>query len=961
MHLPDCKSDLDGTHVLKVMLTNINGLSSKVNVLAENIKDQHLDVICVTETHLLSHLSSSIVSIPNYSLVRHDVDGQVYKHGVCCYIHNRLMFDSFSQPLPNLLSFRLTSFNVFVLLVYRAPSNSEDTNKRISSFILDFCGGKEVIILGDFNLPSIDWSSPMLHCPPLERMFLDTFLTVGLHQWVTEATYPKSGNTLDLVLTSESDRMGTLVVMPPLPGCDHCAISFDYIFSFTPSDVPFPGSLTTQRDWHKGRYKAAGHKLSSIDWDLELAYLNTDQSFKRFSSIIQKVTAECIPPKPAGAGKPPWSTRPPNSLIHRRQSAWSRYKAVRGQLGRHSVEARDCYAGFARLNQQCRSYAVKAQARYEEDLILRSQEQPKLFHSYVRKKKTSRPTVGPLRMASGELSDDASRMSELFAEAFSSVFSRTIPDNPHPHQQFHDTSLSITSVTQESVLNMLLDIDGNTAMGPDEIHPLLLKNCATQLAYPLTLIFNRSLRDGALPSDWKTSLVVPIFKKGPRYEALNYRPISLTSVPCKLMERLLCNSLVPYLETHDLLNPHQFGFRTGRSTMDQLLLVYDSVSKQVDKGAVSDVILFDFSKAFDVVVHSLMIEKLSNLGIQGNILKWITSFLVGRSMRVCVKGQASQPKPVLSGVPQGSVLGPILFLIYVNSIASQLKSSYKIFADDLKMYACVQYKTQSDPHSPTCQDVQEDIDALHKTALSWGLSMNVQKSVVLRFARHHSTDLPEPSYILNGNQIPVQEKATDLGVIVDVSLKFHGHVQSVAHKAGGLAENLLKSTVCRTPRFMLLLLTTHIRPILEYCSCVWNTGYVQDIYLLERVQRRWTKHIDGMEGFSYGERLKALDLYSVQGRLLRADLIQYWKILNGHSCISASDLFQRPPHSRTRGHRNKVFPPIIATDLRKRCFSIRCIPLWNSLPADAACAPNVTHFKRALDTCMRDKLFSYPD
>ena len=105
---------------------------------------------------------------------------------------------------------------------------------------------------------------------------------------------------------------------------------------------------------------------------------------------------------------------------------------------------------------------------------------------------------------------------------------------------------------------------------------------------------------------------------------------------------------------------------------------------------------------------------------------------------------------------------------------------------------------------------------------------------------------PEPSYILNGNQIPVQEKATDLGVIVDVSLKFHGHVQSVAHKAGGLAENLLKSTVCRTPRFMLLLLTTHIRPILEYCSCVWNTGYVQDIYLLERVQRRWTKHIDGM-------------------------------------------------------------------------------------------------------------------
>ena len=199
------------------------------------------------------------------------------------------------------------------------------------------------------------------------------------------------------------------------------------------------------------------------------------------------------------------------------------------------------------------------------------------------------------------------------------------------------SSLGSITITQESVLKVLLDIDGNSAMGPDEIHPLLLKKCAEQLAYPLTIIFNRSLQDGALPSDWKTSLIVPIFKKGHRYDALNYRPISLTSVPSKVMERILSKSLVPYLETHGLLSPHQFGFRTGRSTMDQLLLVYDSVSKQTDRGAVSDVILFDFSKAFDVVVHNLMIDKLSSIGIQGNILKWITSFLTRRSMRVCVK------------------------------------------------------------------------------------------------------------------------------------------------------------------------------------------------------------------------------------------------------------------------------------------------------------------------------------
>ena len=151
---------------------------------------------------------------------------------------------------------------------------------------------------------------------------------------------------------------------------------------------------------------------------------------------------------------------------------------------------------------------------------------------------------------------------------------------------------------------------------------------------------------------------------------------------------------------------------------------------------------------------------------------------------------------------------------------------------------------------------------------------------------------------------------------------------------------------------MLFLLTSHIRPILEYCSCVWNTGYVQDVRLLERVQRRWTRHIDGMTGLSYGERLRALNLYSVQGRLLRADLIQYWKILNGHSCIAPNDLFQHPPHSITRGHCLKVFPPVTVTDVRKRFFSVRHISMWNSLPTDAVCAPSVPHLKRVLDTCI---------
>ena len=286
--------------------------------------------------------------------------------------------------------------------------------------------------------------------------------------------------------------------------------------------------------------------------------------------------------------------------------------------------------------------------------------------------------------------------------------------------------------------------------------------------------------------------------------------------------------------------------------MEQLLVVYNTVSRQTDLGGISDVVLFDFSKAFDVVCHEIMLAKLIAIGIEGDLLRWIASFLKDRQMRVCIKGHVSQPRRVLSGVPQGSVLGPLLFLIYINSVASQLTCQYKIFADDLKIYACVQHLlSKSDPPSSTL-DVQRDIDILQATAASWGLLMNTKKCAVIRFSMARR-DISPPTYLLNGQPIQSVDSHLDLGVVVDSDLKFHGHIRSVVHRAGSLAQSYLKSTVCRSPEFMLFLFKTHIRPIIEYCSCVWHSGYIEDLRLLEKVQRRWTKQIEGLNSLSYDD------------------------------------------------------------------------------------------------------------
>ena len=200
----------------------------------------------------------------------------------------------------------------------------------------------------------------------------------------------------------------------------------------------------------------------------------------------------------------------------------------------------------------------------------------------------------------------------------------------------------------------------------------------------------------------------------------------------------------------------------------------------------------------------------------------------------------------------------------------------------------------------------------------------------------------------------------DLGVTVDTDLKFHTHIRTVSHKAGGLAHSFLKSTVCRAKEFMLFLLTSHIRPIIEYCSCVWYSGYAADMRLLECIQRRWTKQIEGIGMLSYGERLQTLDLYSVQGRQLRADMIQCWKMFNGKSCLSPDDIFGvQPAQNRTRGHCHKIFVQRPNTDVRKRSFSMRCVRLWNALPEDVVCANDLSTFKRLLARSLGDKLFEF--
>ena len=914
----------------------------------------------MSESHLTSLVNSSFTAVPGYELLRNDVAGTVPKHGVCAYIRKDIEIDQIACPTKNVLSFRLANFNVYVVIVYRPPSYTEAENADLVAALEQVTRDKEVMLMGDFNLPSISWPGIGSYAPvgqgsPSERKFLELFNVIGMVQWITQPTFPRSGNTLDLLLTTEIDRVGEVLIEPPLPACDHCPIVFDYVFETLNASGSDEGGTPDKRLWHKGRFSKMNEALLNIDWDFELAYLDCSDSYDRFMSIVTNVTNRFVPTKskqPEKSGVP-WKVSPPAGLIRQRQQAWQRYKGIRLCLGRRSGDALEAYTRFSDLNKQCRNFAVKSQASYEHGLIDSWKENPKLLHRYIRSKKTAAVTVGPLKLPSGRFCSDPKTISECLALSFSSVFCNDTPAKQQPHQVF-DGQIPDLQFTVADVQALLGCIDGNSAMGPDEIHPLVLKQCAVTLARPLHVIFQRALNEGSVPKAWKQSTVIPLFKKGTRYDPLNYRPISLSSVVCKTMERLITRHISDYLEEHALLTDHQFGFRSGRLTVDQLLLVYETVSGLVDDGETVDVIYFDYSKAFDIVNHEILLTKLRCIGIDGDILAWISSFLTDRTLQVCVKGHISRPRPVLSDVPQGSVLGPLLFLVYVNHIASLLSCNFKIFADDLKIYAFID---QSKPNAESL--VQSDILTLTHTSESWGLKLNANKCAVLRFSRGSRSASATPKDVLNGNLLPVLTSFRDLGVIVDTSLKFHEHVQSLSHKASGLCHNFLKSTVCRTPEFMLFLFKTHIRPLLDYCSCLWNTGFVEDVRKLERVQRRWTKRIDNLGEMGYAERLCKLDLFSVQGRLLRSDLIQYWKVMNAHCSIPVDSMFAQPQNAPTRGHKLKIFVSRAITDVRKRSFARRCVKVWNGLPEWVVTAPDLRTFKKGLVQAIPDRLVEF--
>ena len=435
-----------------------------------------------------------------------------------------------------------------------------------------------------------------------------------------------------------------------------------------------------------------------------------------------------------------------------------------------------------------------------------------MYYSYVSSAKRNRSRIGPLKNDAGDFIIKAKEQAETMGQFFASVFTRSDGEPPEKEQINGNVSLDDIDITEERVKKLIDGLREFAAPGPDGFPPILLKILRDEIALPLTILFRKSMDDGRIPDEWRDAHVTPIHKKGSKADPGNYRGVSLTSVIGKLMERMVKEEIDKYVEGNELMSNTQHGFRRGRSPQTNLIEFMNGTTKWHDEGKCFDVIYLDFSKAFDVVCHKRLMVKLRAIGISGKVIKWLKDWMSNRRQRVMVEGEFSDWVSVISSVLQGSVLGGILFTIFIDDIDEAIINALiRKFADDTKLAMVI-------ANMQDARQMQKNLDELCQWAAKWKMGFNTKKCKVMHFGKRNI----RYDYTMGGVAIESVEEEKDLGVWIEEDLRSTKQCKMAAQSANWALGQLMRAFHYRKSSCLVPLYKTFVRPKLEHAVAAWS-------------------------------------------------------------------------------------------------------------------------------------------
>ena len=913
---------------LKVGHLNVRSVFTGFNELKRLVSLCDLDVLALSETWLSADHFSNAFNIPNYIMVRKDRMGR--GGGIAFYVNSKYKHEIIDitcdqSTIEQLwIKIRFSTRTVAFAVFYRPPKTNIGVALEQLDEVLSFVFPTVdyVVCLGDINVNLLNLNNPVAEC----------FDSYGFRQVISEPTRETehSATLLDPIFVSDPNIVGKAGVVDAEGVSDHkltfCEIKLK-VCKFQPKIIQY-------RDFKYFNFVSFRRELSLLPW-MDVVYEpDINKKVALFSSMILNLFNAHAPVRTARVTRPkaPWLTEGIRHAMKERDLAMSRFKSTR---------APEDHARYKMLRNSTLALVRRAKSAHVDAVASENNSRTTWKALADLNVKQEKRNYIPEHLV------DVEKINEYFCSVFSRKDCSELVNFYNEKTPLQGETFNFALVTVDDVNRALFSIKSD-AFGCDSISLRMLKYCSPFIDPFIAHLVNVCLENGFFPDSWKLSIVRPIPKTAAPEAHSDLRPISLLPVLSKILERVAYTQISDYVNTKNILPQNQSGFRKGFSTAAVLSGVLDDIVSDLDSGRVSLLLLLDFSKAFDTINHTLMCAKLRYYGFSDCSLSFVRTYLSGRTQRVVVGDSFSSIAPVNSGVPQGSILGPLLFIMYTADILEKIADcSYSAYADDTQL----RYSFYPQEYHVAEYVVNGEANMIHELSEQHGLQLNPGKSAVIVFGGARAREIGRVLALeIGGCRVPVVESAKSLGVVLDSQLKFIDHLNSLIKKAFLSLKILYSNRFFLSKKLRTILAESQVLSHFNYCSFVYGSFLnLREQKKIQRVQNSCVRFIFGLRKFDhishlYSE-LRWLDMRT-RRKLHFAVFTQKIVTTSVPRYLKTKLTTRSTIHSRITRYRGQLAIPRHTTALFRRGFSYQAAHTYNTLPGHLKIISNLQHFKK---------------